>query len=356
MKRLFFILFSLCLFACTSQEGLVSVSQQGNLKVTSIQLKGAAYSTPVKTANNTVVLGTHKRSVYFLTEDSIKQQYKTNFWVHATPAIVYDSLISIGSYDGNMYFFNEDGELQKTLRPGGRIFTNSVQLDSLWMVFATGFKGLWYYNMNADSLFFLQIKKLTHGSPTVFGNNLVCVGSNDKKMYIFDKVGNLMSTFKTDGWIMHSKALPQSDSVIVFGSYDNSLYSISTSGSLKWRFQTNGKIHGSPQQFDNGNIICGSFDKHIYVLNGTGQKISEIQTGKRVVSSAAIVNGKYAVIGSYDKCLYLIDSNGELLEKIDIGGKIFSSPIVVDSNTIFCATTNGKAVYITYNKPSSQKL
>ncbi|MBQ3675992.1 MAG: PQQ-binding-like beta-propeller repeat protein [Bacteroidales bacterium] len=356
MKRFLFLICPILFVACASHEGMVTTTYKDSCKITTVQLKGAAYSTPIRMKNNTVVLGTHRRSIYFLTSNDslssgnmIKKVYRTKFWVHATPAIVYDSLVSIGSYDGNMYFFNEDGELQKTIRPGGRIYTNSVQLDSLWMVFATGVKGLWFYNMNADTLFLSRIKHLTHGSPTVLGNALICIGSNDKRMYFFDNLGNLLSTFQTDGWIMHSKAMPQSDSVIVFGSYDKNIYSVSTTGKMQWRFDTEGRIHASPQQFANGNIICGSFDKNIYVVDHNGLKIAEIPTGKRVVSSAGIINnGEYAVVGSYDKYLYVIRSNGELVKKIFIGGKIFSSPIILDDGTIFCATTNGKAVFVEY--------
>lgn len=359
MKRFFLFIVPLLLTACAaSHEGLISVGHGVNTQIMTVQLKGAAYSTPV-TKNNAVVIGTHRRSVYFLSKDgvvvnedgtvqgsAIKNVYRTKFWVHATPAIVYDSLISIGSYDGNMYFFNTDGDLKKTIRPGGRIFTNCEQLDSLWMVFATGVKGLWFYNMPADTMFLSHIKRLTHGSPTVLGNALVCIGSNDKRMYFFDNLGNLISSFKTKGWIMHSKALPQSDSVVVFGSYDKHLYSVTTSGDLKWKFDTKGKIHASPQQFTNGNIICGSFDNNIYVLNPNGKKIAEIPTNKRVVSSAAVIHGDYAYVGSYDKYLYVVKSDGTLLDKIYVGGKIFSSPVVLDDGTVFCATTDGKAVFI----------
>lgn len=348
MKQ-FFLFISAILFLCVScatQEGAVSVSKIDKYEITSIQLRGAVYSTPVKTTDNMVVLGTHKKSIYFLTHDSIKNVFRTKLWVHATPEIVYDSLIAIGSYDGNMYFFNKKGNLIKKIHPGGRIFTNSVQLDSLWIAFATGIKGLWFYNIVNDSLFSSKVKRLTHGSPTALGNKLVCVGSNDKKMYFFDNVGTLLSTFKTQGWIMHSQALAQSDTTIVFGSYDKKIYSISSTGRLKWAFDTKGKIHASPREFDNGNIICGSFDNNIYIVDSAGHKISEIKTDKAVVSSAAIINGKYAAVGSYDKHLYLLNSQGEIVDKIFVGGKIFSSPIVIDDQTIFCATTNGKAIFI----------
>lgn len=347
------------LSSCVSHEGLISISNRGKFHITTIQLKGAVFSSPIQVGYNSVALGTHRRSIYFLTPDSIMNMFRTKFWVHATPAIVYDSLVSIGSYDGNMYFFNEKGELQKKVRPGGRIFTNPVQIDSLWIAFATGLKGLCYYNFVIDSLFFSKINRLTHGSPMVLGNRQVCVGSNDKTLYFFDKVGNMLSSYKTDGWIMHSKPMVQSDSVVVVGSYDNNIYSVTSSGRLLWAFKTNGKIHASPQQFSNGNIVCGSFDKNIYVLDKNGNEVGRVETGDKVISSAAIVDGKYAVVGSCDGNLYIIDAKGEMLDSVPVGGRIFSSPISLSDGSIFCATMKGSAMFIRladYKTPSSQKL
>lgn len=372
MKKTIFII-CLWLFAsCATHEGTVSVCNTDRYKLSSIQLKGAVYSTPVKIADNTLVVGTHKKSIYFLTtndtiqtehrknlpvhtDETILNVYRAKAWIHATPEVVFDSLVSIGSYDGNMYFFKPDGELYMKKRQGGRIYTNPVQLNPDWIAFGLG-KGLKYYNMQIDSVLFVRIKHLTHGSPTALNDGLLCIGGNDKTMHFFDKNGKEVSQFKTDGWIMHSKAMVQNDSVVVFGSYDKNLYSVTSSGRLLWQFKTDGRIHASPQQFANGNIVCGSFDKHIYIISGDGEQIAAIPTEKRVVSSAAIFDD-FAVVGSYDKHLYIINSIGQIIEKIYVGGKIFSSPIILDDGTIFCATTKGEALFLRFhNKPSSIKL
>ena len=372
MRKTIFII-CLWLFAsCATHEGAVSVCRTDHYQLSSIQLKGAVYSTPVKIADNTLVVGTHKKSIYFLTtndtiqtehrkslpvhtDETILNVYRAKAWIHATPEIVFDSLVSIGSYDGNMYFFKPDGELYMKKRQGGRIYTNPVQLNQDWIAFGLG-KGLKYYNMQVDSVLFVRIKHLTHGSPTALNDGLLCIGGNDKTMHFFDKKGNEVSQFKTDGWIMHSKAMLQNDSTVVFGSYDKNIYSVTSTGRLLWKFKTDGRIHASPQKFSNGNIVCGSFDKNIYIISETGEQIAAIPTEKRVVSSAAIFDD-YAVVGSYDKHLYVINSMGQVIEKIYIGGKIFSSPIILDDGTIFCATTKGEALFLRFhNKPSSTKL
>lgn len=361
MKYWLYIVFLVFVFlsSCISKEGLVSISSSGKFQITTIQLKGAVFSSPIQVGYNSVVLGTHRHSIYFLTPDSIMKMFRTKFWVHATPAIVCDSLVSIGSYDGNMYFFNQRGDLKKKVSPGGRIFTNPVQLDSHWMAFATGLKGLCYYNFATDSLFFSKISRLTHGSPMVLGDRQVCVGSNDKTLYFFDKVGTMLSSYKTRGWIMHSKPMAQSDSVVVVGSYDKNIYSVSSSGRLLWTFKTKGKIHASPQQFSNGNIVCGSFDNNIYVLDENGNEVGRVETGDKVISSAAIIDGKYAVVGSCDGNLYIIDAKANVLDSVPVGGRIFASPISLSDGSIFCATMKGNAMFIrlaNYKTPSSQRL
>lgn len=340
------IILLVCMVSCATHEGVFSFASNDNYTVKTFRIKGATYSTPIKSDDNTVVFGTHKKSVYFINEDSIKSVYRTKLWIHATPELVFDSLISLGSYDGNLYFFNRNGKLEKNFRPHCRIYSNAVQLDSVWIAFATAFKGITFYNFLTDSTFCKKLPKFTHGSPLLLNGNSFCIGSNDGVMYFFDKIGNIFSRFSTDGWIMHSKAFKQNDSTIVFGSYDNNLYSISTSSDLVWKFSTNGKIHASPQQFSNGNIVCGSFDKNIYIIDRNGKLVNKIPTDKKVVSSATINGQEYAAVGSYDKHLYVFDNLGKLLTKIPLGGKIFSSPIFIDDNVIFCATTNGKACFI----------
>lgn len=336
----------MCIASCATHEGMISINSTNDYEVKTIRIKGATYSTPIKSNDRTVVFGTHKKSIYFINEDSIKSVYHTKLWIHATPEMVFDSLISLGSYDGNLYFFNKDGKLEKRVRPHCRIYSNAVQLDSAWIAFATAFKGFTFYNIVTDSIFCKKLPKFTHGSPLLINNTTVCIGSNDGKMYFFDKIGDIISTFSTNGWIMHSKALQQNDSTIIFGSYDNNLYSITTTGQLLWKFATNGKIHASPQQFPNGNIVCGSFDNNIYITDKNGTLVNTIQTDKKVISSAAINNQGFAAVGSYDKHIYIFDDSGKLLQKIPLGGKIFSSPIFINDDVIFCATTNGKACFV----------
>src|SRR5690606_35999951 len=185
-------------------------------------------------------------------------------WIHATPAPIFDSLVSIGSYDGNMYVFNENGVLQTQFKPGGIIFTNTVQADSSTLVFGTNKGVVKFYNFFDETYTdFFTKKRMTHGSPVLLSNNSIAIGSNDKFLYILNKDGLMQNKFKTNGWIMHSKPLEVANELISFGSYDKHLYTITKDAELVWKFAAKGKIHASPRLTQEGNIVFGSFDKHI---------------------------------------------------------------------------------------------
>ena len=69
--------------ACASHEGAMSYSEKDGYSIEEIQLRGAAYSTPIKTPDNTIVLGTHKKSIYFLTtNDTVQTEHRKNLSVH----------------------------------------------------------------------------------------------------------------------------------------------------------------------------------------------------------------------------------------------------------------------------------
>ncbi|MDR1762143.1 MAG: hypothetical protein LBR55_06810 [Bacteroidales bacterium] len=322
-------------------------AQTPSYSVQSVPIRGAVYSSLLSTKNNNVVIGSHKRRIYFFDEHgTIQQEFRTKLWVHATPAIVSDSLIAIGSYDGHIYFFNEQGVLKNKISPGGRIFTNLAQIDSTTVMFGTGKKKIVFYNLLTHALNFEKTNKLTHGSPVVLSNRFTCIGSNDKHLYIFNDHKELVTRYRTNDWIMHSKALELPNLSVVFGCYDKNIYNIDLQGNTLWKLETKGRIHASPRKIDDEKIVVGSFDKHIYILNCAGKLLRSIPTKKRIVSSAVITPDKKIVIGSYDKHIYILNENGDIEQKIPAGGKIFSTPTVLSNGTIVCATTNGKVLFI----------
>lgn len=262
--RTTFVIFLLFIANCQ-----LSIAQNSNYAVQqTIPIRGAVYSSLLATENNNVVIGSHKSRIYFFNNLGEKlQEFHTKMWVHATPSIVNDSLVSLASYDGRVYFFNENGVLKRSIKPGGRVFTNLAQVDSSTAVYGTERRKIVFYNLLNNSSQVFKTKGITHGSPVVFSNKFSCIGSNDKHLYIFNEKKELSTRYKTNGWIMHSKPLEIDSNSIVLASYDKNIYSIDLEGRTNWKFATKGKVHASPRKIDNEKFVVGSFDKHIYIID-----------------------------------------------------------------------------------------
>ena len=61
--------------------------------------------------------------------------------------------VIIGSYDKNMYVFDGKGELLEKFRPGGRIFSKVLELESDRVVFGSNKRGLIFYNLKDKPLY-----------------------------------------------------------------------------------------------------------------------------------------------------------------------------------------------------------
>ena len=311
-----------------------------------IDVKGTFYSSPRRTSDNHIVIASHNKQVYFFDRTgNLLNSYKTNGWVHATPSELSNGAIAIGSYDRHFYFFDKDGNFQNRIKPGGFVFTNPVEIGD-YIAFGNEKGQVVFYNRENDDLSYLKIRNIVHGSPMVTSDSILIVGSNNKKVHFINADKELMHTFKTRGWIMHSKAFEKKDGSIVIGSYDKHLYSLDKAGNENWRFRTGGKIHSSPIQTPDSTIVFGSFDGYIYVLSQHGELINKVKTGKQVVSSPTMLNNSVVIIGSHDGYLYFIDTQGNLLGKYNAQGRIFSSPIAFPCGTVFCVTRNGRMSFL----------
>src|SRR3989339_842650 len=115
---------------------IITISISGNsqehrwfkrFNTTTFLTNGAIYSSPVATANDHVVLGSHNKKIYFFDgQGKLLNTFKTKGWIHATPKGLKDNTISLRSYDGFIYFFDNLGNLIRKIKPGGSIFTDQV--------------------------------------------------------------------------------------------------------------------------------------------------------------------------------------------------------------------------------------
>ena len=195
---------------------------------------------------------------------------------------------------------------------------------------------------------------LIRTSPTIIDldNNgidkQVIFGSDDKKLYSVNRLGELNWSFEAERDIRSTPAFGDIDNdnnlEIVFGSMDSSLYILNKNGTLKTSYQSKGKIISSPVLFDFNNnqnleIVFNVFDEYLHLIDNNGNDISPfpINIGEPIYTSPAVSdidnNGLYEiVITTWDGNLYVYDTDGNLKNNFpySASNRISTSPILFD--------------------------
>lgn len=314
-----------------------------------IKLEGVIFSSIARTDHDHVVICSHNRYVYFFDKDGeLINTFKSGKWIHSTPKLFSNHLIGFGSYDGYFYFFDENGKMLKRIEPGGTIFSEAEEFGPEY-VFGMNHGKVVFYNRKNDQLSYVKLGGLVHGTPTALPDSQLVIGTCRKRLYFIDQNHSIVHTFKTGGWIMHSKPQETFDRTIVFGSYDHYLYGLSEDGTLRWKFKSGGKIHCSPLQTPDSVIVFGAFDGNVYFLSPKGELIKKDKTGGKIVSSPVMVNDSILAIGSFDKKLYFYSTKGKRLGAYDLQGKLFSTPVVLSNGRIVCCTVNGMVSFVDFD-------
>jgi outer membrane protein assembly factor BamB len=230
---------------------------------------------------------------------------------------------------------------------------------------------------HVESINLFKSSKSFFSSPIATKNNHVVIGGHDRSIYFFNETGELLSSYKTDGWVHASPSLLK-DGTVAIGSYDGYIYFFSENGELKNRikpgsgsvftsiielpnrllvFGSNKRgivffnqhdstshiypvkkwVHGTPSLIGKDKIAIGSNDKHIYILTIDANLQSKVKTKGWIMHSAPIpVNNSSFAIGSYDKNLYIIDNNGRSVSSFKTKGRIHGTPLTTaNSNIVF---------------------
>ena len=193
--------------------------------------------------------------------------------------------------------------------------------------------------------------------PAVTFNNVV-LGSEDGKLYAFDKVdGSPRWTASTGGPIRSSPMF--TGGVFYVGSEDGSVYAFNCSGSTctrLWKTATFGAITSSPANDPlpgpgGGRIFAGSADHHLYAFNaGTGGILWTGSTGGAIHSSPTVSNN-VVYVGSDDGKFYAFPSecvaplgNCSPFWTATTGGPITGSPAMIstDGGVVYFGSTDGK--------------
>jgi outer membrane protein assembly factor BamB len=156
---------------------------------------------------------------------------------------------------------------------------------------------------------------------------------------LLGKKKELLWIYKTDGKVFGVRFSPD-NSLIAAGSGLGSLYILDRSGNCLWSYKTGDEIRNAISYSADSSIIAvGSFDKKVYLFNRLGELQWNYKTGDRVSSVIISADGSIIAVGSEDGKLYLLDRSGELLWCKKLGDSVGGVSLSADGSIIAARTT-----------------
>jgi hypothetical protein len=231
-----------------------------------------------------IIFGSDDNNLYVLNSvGNLRWNYPTNGMVRATPAIEdidpfrYGKEIVIGSNDFSLYALDNSGNMISsfsTFAPidsTAAIYDIDPLMDGYEIVVGSDDNNVYLLNYN-DSMITLMWNYSTNGpvdSSAAIADLAeddkpdFAIGSDDGRLYIFDKTGLLFS-YQTGGPIDSSPAIANINVTnmkpeVIFGSDDGNIYSINFAfgPKLEWKYGHGKPIGSSPQIGDinhDGNL------------------------------------------------------------------------------------------------------
>ncbi|GEM_PF-3346874 len=135
----------------------------------------------------------------------------------------------------------------------------------------------------------------------------IAAGSDDTKVYFFNREGKLIWGYKT-GYPVCSVSVSSDGSYIAAGSMDYNVYYFNREGKLIWSYETGDQVWGVSVSSDGSYIAAGSRDNNTYFFNREGKLIWSYKTGKDVKSVSVSSDGSYIAAGSGDNNVYFFDN------------------------------------------------
>ena len=136
----------------------------------------------------------------------------------------------------------------------------------------------------------------------------IVAGSDDSKVYFFDKDNNTPLWSYTAGDGVFSVAISSDGETIVAGSIDNNVYLFSKDGTLLWSYGTGNRVWSVAIAENGETIVAGSWDNKVYLFDkDSSTPLWSYTTGNWVLSVDISADGEMIAVGS-DK-VYLFDRN-----------------------------------------------
>jgi outer membrane protein assembly factor BamB len=175
-------------------------------------------------------------------------------------------------------------------------------------------------------------------SSPVIANDMIIIGTMNKRLHAIDMLGYSKWTFNTDGEVWSSPSF--NGELIFLGSDDGYLYCLDSDGKLQWKTKLKGKIRSSSPCLseDNPNMIfIGTQNGAMYCLNQLDGSIRWEKHITKPISSSPATSKNKVFFAASDRKVYCFDCNTGLKAwEFTTGDKIWSSPAIsIKDETLF---------------------
>lgn len=226
----------------------------------------------------------------------------------------------------------------------------------------------------------VDVRGTFYSTPIGTSENDIVIASHNKHLYFFDTQGEMINSFRADGWI-HATPTELSDSVIGIGCYDGYFYFFDNKGNYQDKIKPGGfiftepvemgdhiafgnnkgkvvfynrkegelshvraqrMVHGSPMVTSDSILVIGSNSGKLYFIDSDQELLHTFRTRGWIMHSKPyeLADGNI-IIGSYDKHLYCVDKDANLQWKFKTKGRIHSSPIQMANGNIVFGSMDG---------------